>query len=218
MIAPSILNADLLNLHNDIAQITKAGIKRVHVDIMDAHFVPNLSFGPELVADLRKKFPDLEIEVHLMSDQPKLLIPDFVKAGADLIEFHYEAMAPAAVKHWLQYLHAHQIKAGLALNPETPVTILDDWARQLDQVLLMTVHPGFGGQSFLPASPERIKKARQILAAKKVKLPIEVDGGINEKTMPLAKKAGAEIFVAGSYIFKKGPISKQIESLRRIDQ
>lgn len=218
MIAPSILNADLLNLGDDLNEVIKAGIKRVHVDIMDAHFVPNLSFGPELVADLRKKFPGLEIEVHLMSDQPKLLIPDFVKAGADLIEFHYEAMGPAAVKHWLQYLRAHKMKAGLALNPETPVTILNDWAKQLDQVLLMTVHPGFGGQSFLSVSPERIKKAAQILAAKKDKLPIEVDGGINAETMLLAKKAGAEIFVAGSYIFKKGLVSKQIESLRRIDQ
>lgn len=218
MIAPSILNANLLNLNDQVKEVLNAGIKRLHIDIMDAHFVPNLSFGPELVNDLSKAFPAAEIEIHLMSDRPQVLIPVFLKAGADLVELHYEAMQAPALHHWLAYLHAHQIKAGLALSPETPVRVLRDFAHEADQVLLMTVHPGFGGQSFLPSSPERIKEAARLLQAKEKHLPIEVDGGINEQTLPLAQKAGAQIFVAGSFIFKKGKIADQIQLLRREDK
>ncbi|GAA3634626.1 ribulose-phosphate 3-epimerase [Lactobacillus hamsteri] len=216
LIAPSILNADNLSLGEKIKKATDAGITRFHIDIMDGHFVPNLSFGPELVSDFKREFPMIDAEIHLMSDNPKLLVPAFVKAGADLVELHYEAMDEGKLNYWLDYLNSNSVKAVLVLNPDTPISVLEKFAPKINQVLLMTVYPGFGGQKFLQESVSRIKEARQLLDQINPKIPIEVDGGIDGETAKIAKDAGAEIFVAGSYIFRNGSISEQINKLNEI--
>lgn len=210
LIAPSILNANNLTLKDEIKRATNAGITRFHIDIMDGHFVPNLSFGPQLVSDFKTEFPITEAEIHLMSNNPKVLIPAFVKAGADLLEFHYEAMQPNEVKYWLDYLKSNGVKAGFVLNPDTPVSVVEQFKNQIDQLLLMTVHPGFGGQKFLENSASRIKEARELVGKD---IAIEVDGGINQQTARIAKDAGANVFVAGSYLFEKGDIASQIAKL-----
>lgn len=210
LIAPSILNANNLTLKDEIKRAMNAGITRFHIDIMDGHFVPNLSFGPQLVSDFKTEFPITEAEIHLMSNNPKVLIPSFVKAGADLLEFHYEAMQPNEVKYWLDYLKSNGVKAGLVLNPDTPVSVVEQFKNQIDQLLLMTVHPGFGGQKFLENSASRIKEARELVGKD---IAIEVDGGINQQTARIAKDAGANVFVAGSYLFEKGDIASQIAKL-----
>lgn len=216
LIAPSILNADNLNLGEKIKKATDAGITRFHIDIMDGHFVPNLSFGPELVSDFKREFPMIDAEIHLMSDNPKLLVPDFVKAGADLVELHYEAMDEGQLNYWLDYLNSNSVKSVVVLNPDTPISVLEKFAPKINQVLLMTVYPGFGGQKFLQESVSRIKEARSLLDQINPKIPIEVDGGIDGETAKIARDAGAEIFVAGSYIFKNGSISEQINKLNEI--
>ncbi len=216
LIVPSILNANNLDLKKDIKEATAAGITRFHIDIMDGHFVPNLSFGPQMVSDFKREFPTTEAEIHLMSDKPDVLVPAFVKAGADLVEIHYEAMSEEKVNHWLDYLIANNVKAGLVLNPDTPVSVLNKFVSKLDQVLLMTVYPGFGGQKFIADSPKRIKKTRQLLTKAGKDIPIEVDGGVNGQTAMLAKDAGADVFVAGSYIFKNGNITEQVKKLTEI--
>lgn len=212
LIAPSILNADNLNLAKEIAAAKEAGITRFHLDIMDGHFVPNLSFGPQLVRDFKKQFPDLEAEVHLMSNNLREMLPDFVKAGADLIEFHYEADYANQIPDWLDYLHDSGVKAGIVLNPDTEIRVLKALLPKLDQILIMTVYPGFGGQKFMEVAPSRIKSAKDLAGD----IPIEVDGGINAETAKLAKEAGATVFVAGSYIFSQKAIDQQVAELKRI--
>jgi ribulose-phosphate 3-epimerase len=210
VIAPSILNADNLNLDDEIKQAIAAGISRFHIDIMDGHFVPNLSFGPQLVTDFKREFPMIDAEIHLMSDNPKQMVPLFVKAGADLVELHYEAMSTETLTYWLDYLRANNVNSGLVLNPETPVSVVAPFLPKLKQVLLMTVKPGFGAQAFIPESLAKISRLRQLAAD----IDIEVDGGINALTAKQAREAGANVFVAGSYIFKKGNISQQIYQLK----
>lgn len=216
LIAPSILNANNLDLKEDIKKAVEAGITRFHIDVMDAHFVPNLSFGPELVKDFKREFPMTNVEVHLMSDNPKLLIPAFVKAGADLIEIHYEAMDKEALNYWLDYLRSNGVHPGLVLNPETPVDVLKEFAPKLKQALLMTVHPGFGGQKFLSESVSRIEEAHELLNKINPKIDLEVDGGINGQTIVCAKKAGANIFVVGSYIYESGDIAGRVNKVNEL--
>ena len=213
-IAPSILNADNMNLGSDIQEAIDTGIKRFHIDIMDGHFVPNLSYGPELVKDFKEAFPNIEAEIHLMSNNLDVTIPAFVKAGADLVEFHYEATDQ--VEKWLNYLKDHNVKAGLVINPETPVDKIKPYLDLVDQILVMTVKPGFGGQSFRADSDERISQVKELITASGKNIKIEVDGGIDDQTAEIAKNAGADIFVAGSFIFKKGPIAQQILKLENI--
>lgn len=218
LISPSILNADTLNLATDIRKAAKAGITRFHIDIMDAHFVPNLSYGPQLVRDFKREFPLIEAEIHLMSDNLKDMIPSFVEAGCDILEFHYEAVKEIEdIDYWLDYLAANGVKTGLVLNPDTDVDVLSKYVEKLDQVLVMTVYPGFGGQKFISESPKRISDVRCLLdQSSKRHIPIEVDGGINAKTAKITKAAGAEIFVAGSYIFGDGDIAKQVVKLTEV--
>ncbi|WP_276804381.1 ribulose-phosphate 3-epimerase [Lactobacillus hominis] len=211
MIAPSILNANNMNLGQDIKQAIENGIERFHIDIMDGHFVPNLSYGPELVKDFKVAYPLTEAEIHLMSNNLETTLPLFVKAGADLIELHLEATDK--VEYWLDYLHESKIRAGIAINPDTPVQEIKPYMNKIDQLLIMTVKPGFGGQKFHSESPDKIKQAKELIAQSGKNIPIEVDGGIDNKTAPLAQNAGAEIFVSGSYIFKKGSIAHQIAEL-----
>ncbi|MCI1290481.1 MAG: ribulose-phosphate 3-epimerase [Lactobacillus sp.] len=209
-IAPSILNANNLQLGQEIEQAVRAGIHRFHIDIMDGHFVPNLSYGPQLVSDFKAAYPAVTAEIHLMVDELSL-IEKFAAAGADLIEFHYEA-APEQVDHWLDYLHGQHVQAGLVLNPETPVAVVQKFLPKLDQILLMTVHPGFGGQSFLPESLKRLQELRQLVGPD---FPVEVDGGINDQTGRKASAAGANVFVAGSYIFGGKSIAEQVKQLQQ---
>lgn len=215
MIAPSILNADNMHLADNIKQAIDSGITRLHIDIMDGHFVPNLSYGPELVKDLKKEFPDVEVEIHLMSDNLDQMIPLFVETGCDLLEFHIEA-AQSKTRKWLNYLKDHQVKTGIVLNPTTSVKKVTSILPSLDQLLLMTVIPGFGGQKFRDDSALRIKEAVQTMKKSHQLLPIEVDGGINDQTAKIAKDAGASIFVAGSYIFNKNTIKQQIAKLTKV--
>lgn len=214
IIAPSILNADNLNLGRDIKKATQAGITRFHIDIMDGHFVPNLSYGPQLVQDFKREFPLVEAEIHLMSDNLETMIPAFTQAGADLLEFHFEASKK--VEYWLDYLASNGVKTGLVLNPETDVNVLKPYLKELKQVLLMSVHPGFGGQKYIPETADKIAQLKQLMKDANVNIPIEVDGGINDKTAPLAEKAGANVLVCGSYIFKNGDIAGQIRKLKGI--
>ena len=206
LIAPSILNADNLNLETDIKDAIAAGISRFHIDIMDGHFVPNLSFGPQLVEDFKREFPMTDAEIHLMSDNPDDLVPAFVNAGADLVELHYEAMSEKKLDYWLDYLISNDVKTSLAINPDTPSDVVSKFALKLDQVLVMTVHPGFGGQKFITDSAEKIKQVREI----------EVDGGVNDQTIKIAKDAGADIFVVGSYLYKDGDIANQVRKLEKV--
>lgn len=214
MIAPSILNANNMNLGHDISVAAQSGISRFHIDIMDGHFVPNLSYGPELVKDFKKEFPKLEAEVHLMSNNLEVTLPPFVKAGADLLEFHLEATKKP--EEWLDYLHEHQVKAGLVISPDTPVQDIKPFLNKIDQLLIMSVYPGFGGQSFIEKSVNRIVQAKELIKTAGKDIPIEVDGGIDNQTITQAVKAGADIYVAGSYVFKKGPIDQQIANLNQV--
>lgn len=213
LIAPSILNADNLNLETDIKDAIAAGISRFHIDIMDGHFVPNLSFGPQLVEDFKREFPMTDAEIHLMSDNPDDLVPAFVNAGADLVELHYEAMSEKKLDYWLDYLISNDVKTSLAINPDTPSDVVSKFALKLDQVLVMTVHPGFGGQKFITDSAEKIKQVREIVGPDTA---IEVDGGVNDQTIKIAKDAGADIFVVGSYLYKDGDIANQVRKLEKV--
>lgn len=213
LIAPSILNANNLDLKNEIKRAANAGITRFHIDVMDGHFVPNLSFGPQLISDFKREFPLIDAEVHLMSDEPKTLVPEFVKAGADIIELHYEAMSEDELGYWFDYLASNGVKASLVLNPDTPIDVVKKFIDQINQVLIMSVKPGFGGQKYLSSSNERIAALGRLLDQNKHKIPIEVDGGVNLQTIGQAKKAGAEIFVAGSAIYEGGTVKQQIEEL-----
>lgn len=213
MIAPSILNINNLDLKDDIRVAAEAGITRFHIDIMDGHFVPNLSFGPQLVSDFKKEFSDLNAEIHLMSNNPDVLVPAFVEAGADMMLLHYEAMNEDKLSFWLDYLQENKVRAGIVLNPNTPPSVLSKFTAKIDQVLLMTVHPGFGGQKFIPESETKIRQTVELLNGK---IPVEVDGGINAQTAKIAKNAGASIFVAGSYLFCQNSVSDQITELKEI--
>lgn len=216
MIAPSILNADNMHLSRDIKAAIESGITRFHIDIMDGHFVPNLSYGPELVKDFKRSFPLTEAEIHLMSNNLDTTLPLFVEAGCDILEFHYEATDKP--EYWLKYLKDHNVRRGMAINPSTPVEEIKPFLKDLDQVLLMTVKPGFGGQKFEEKSVERLVELKNLIKSEGLNLPIEVDGGINHETFKLARDAGATILVAGSYIFKNGSIADQVMKLKKEDK
>lgn len=216
MIAPSILNADNMHLSRDIKAAIESGIDRFHIDIMDGYFVPNLSYGPELVKDFKRSFPLTGAEIHLMSNNLKITLPLFVEAGCDLLEFHYEATDNPS--YWLKYLKDHNVRRGMAINPSTPVQKVRPFLKDLDQVLLMTVKPGFGGQKFEEKSVERLVELKNMIKAEHLNLPIEVDGGIDRETLKVSRDAGATIFVVGSYIFKNGSIKDQVMKLKKEDK
>lgn len=201
MIAPSILNANNIDLKNDIENAVQAGISRFHIDIMDGHFVPNFTFGPGIIAAINRS-TDIFLEVHAMIYSPFDFIEAFVKAGADRIIVHFEASEN--LKELLTYIKKCGIQAGLAFSPETSIEFIPSFLPLCDVILLMSVHPGFCGQSFLPEVSEKIrftKKAIQ-LAALEGKCFIEVDGGITENSAKICREAGADILVAASYIFQ----------------
>lgn len=213
IIAPSILNADNLNLKENIKDAVAVGIDRFHIDIMDGHFVPNLSFGPQLISDFKREFPMTDAEIHFMSNNPDDLIPAFVEAGADIMELHYGAMSESKLNYWLDYLVSNGVEAVLAIKPDIPADVVEKFLPKIKQVLVMTVNPGFGGQSFIADSAEKIKQVREIVGPN---MAIEVDGGINDRTIKIAKDAGADVFVVGSYLYENGNIANQVRKLEKI--
>ncbi len=201
-IAPSILGGDHSALADSVAQIAAAGLKWVHLDIMDGHFVPNLSFGPGVVKALRGKFPNLFFDTHLMLDNPNSYIDAFAKAGADLISVHVEPDYPVAAT--LSEIHLLGKQNGIVLNPKTPVGEIVEFLPQVDLVLVMSVQPGFGGQSFNPVALEKIEFLKKTREEMKLSFRIEVDGGITAANVGDVISRGADTIVAGTEFFKNG--------------
>lgn len=197
-IAPSILAADFARLGDEVAAVERGGANRIHVDVMDGHFVPNLSMGPVVVKALRPR-TRLPLEVHLMIEEPARYAEPFVKAGADTILFHIEVQPDP--RPLLQTIKGMGKKVGLVINPQTPVESLEPYLGEIDLALCMTVQPGFGGQSFLPGSPQRIAALRALIERHNPSCELEVDGGIDRQTAAAAVTAGANVLVAGTSIF-----------------
>ena len=213
-ISPSILSADLSNLGEEIRACEKAGADAIHIDVMDGVYVPNITFGPNIVATCRQ-ITTLPLDVHLMIVEPEKHIAEFVAKGADIVTVHYETCPH--IHRTLQQIRQSGAKAGLSLNPGTPVEPLALLEQDLDLVLIMSVNPGFGGQKFIPVSLEKIRQARQILDRAGSKADLQVDGGIDASTVLAAYEAGARNFVAGTAVFKhpKG-ISGGIQALKDV--
>ncbi|MCX6568242.1 MAG: ribulose-phosphate 3-epimerase [Candidatus Aminicenantes bacterium] len=212
-IAPSILSANFAKLGEAVKLAEKAGADIIHVDIMDGHFVPNLTLGPRLVASIRRE-TSLPIDVHLMVEDPRTFIPLFHEAGADWISLHVEATAH--LHKDLTMIRGLGLKAGAALNPATPIDTLKEVLGELDFILVMSVNPGWGGQSFIPSCREKIRKLRDWIRAEKREIPIEVDGGIKLDNIEDIIRAGTEIVVAGSAIFEAPDPAGVIRAMKEI--
>lgn len=199
LIAPSILSADFARLGDEVENVLKSGADIVHFDVMDNHYVPNLTIGPLVCEALRKYGVTAPIDVHLMVKPVDRIIPDFARAGATYITFHPEASEH--IDRTLQLIKAEGCKAGLVFNPATPLHHLDHVMDKIDMILLMSVNPGFGGQSFIPATLDKLREARQRIAASGREIRLEIDGGVKVDNIAEIKRAGADTFVAGSAIF-----------------
>lgn len=213
LLAPSILSADLSNLAQQIHLVEMSRADWIHCDIMDGHFVPNITFGPVVVKAV-KKSTKLPVDVHLMIKNPDNFLEEFRNAGADIISVHFEEVVH--LNRTVNRIHELGAKAGVVINPSTPVSSLKDIAEYIDLLLIMTVNPGFGGQSFISNSERRIREAVELRKSLKANFLIEVDGGINKNTIQSVAKAGADIFVAGSSIFHSGNIATSTTELKNL--
>ena len=210
-VSPSVLACDLSKLCDEVNSIEAAGADMVHIDVMDGMFVTNISFGLPVIASLRKN-SNMFFDVHLMIEKPERYISRFVDAGADLVTFHYEATEVSESN--LDLIRSHGKMAGISVKPTTPVEVVFPMLDKCDLVLVMTVEPGYGGQAFMPETLEKIEKLKAEIDRRGLKVDIQVDGGINAETGALVKKAGANILVAGSYVFKAKDRKTAIELLK----
>ncbi|MGA1254673.1 MAG: ribulose-phosphate 3-epimerase [Pelagibacteraceae bacterium] len=212
-ISPSILSADFSKLGEEIVSLEKAGADYIHIDVMDGHFVPNITIGPEVIKRLRP-VTKLTFDVHLMIAPVDPFIKDFAEAGADIITFHPEATED--ISKTIKLIRSHGKKVGVSLKPLSPISLIEDYLNEIDLILIMSVNPGFGGQKFMPEVLDKMKLLREIVDQKKLKVDIEIDGGINFDNSKKAKDFGANILVSGSTVFKEngGNLQKNIQLLR----
>ena len=210
-IAPSLLAADFANLEKEIERVHHAGAHYLHLDVMDGAFVPNISFGPPVIASIRKK-SKLFFDVHLMIKNPQRYIESFVRAGADCITIHLESTSRP--KDAIMKIKEHDMKAGIAISPDTPADAVFPYLSMVDMVLVMTVEPGFGGQALIPETLEKVRKIKEYITANNININIEVDGGINEHNAIMAVEAGANVLVAGSAIFGSKTPAQVIKKMR----
>ncbi|MGA1313436.1 MAG: ribulose-phosphate 3-epimerase [Pelagibacteraceae bacterium] len=212
-ISPSILSADFSKLGEEIVSLEKAGADYIHIDVMDGHFVPNITIGPEVIKRLRP-VTKLTFDVHLMIAPVDPFIKDFAEAGADIITFHPEATED--ISKTIKLIRSHGKKVGVSLKPLSPISLIENYLNEIDLILIMSVNPGFGGQKFMPEVLDKMKSLRKIVDQKKLKVDIEIDGGINFDNSKKAKDFGANILVSGSTVFKEngGNLQKNIQLLR----
>ena len=215
IIAPSVLSLDYSQFEKQCHDLNHSKAKYLHFDVMDGHFVPNLTFGPDLLKGFRKVCPNLVLDVHLMVENPNMFIEPFIKAGADIITFHVETVKDSnEIIALIDKIHEFGCKAGVVIKPKTNVNIVDEYLDKIDMVLVMSVEPGFGGQKFMESMLDKVIYLRNKIDENNLSCLIEIDGGINENTYLKAVHAGVDVLVAGSYVFK-GNIQDKVESLLR---
>jgi ribulose-phosphate 3-epimerase len=212
-IAPSILSADFAALGADVQRVDRAGADWIHVDVMDGHFVPNLTLGPEIIRAIRKASA-LPFDVHLMIERPELSLAQYAEAGADRIGVHVETCPH--LHRTLQLIHGLGKKACVVLNPSTPASAVEPVLGETDQVLVMSVNPGFGGQKFIPSVLPKVRQLRQWIDERGLDVELEIDGGVNRETIAAAARAGANVFVAGNAVFREPDMAAAIRELRKL--